>query len=146
MTKPKTKSAPLKAKKEKAPVKHGRPSKYEPHYGSMLIDHMSQGLSFETFAAIIQVDRDTLYEWRKVHPAFSDAFKRGRDLSQLTWERMGLEGITGKIQGFNVAGYIFNMKVRFQQYGVPMADEKAVSESQKALDEALEEIRQSKTK
>lgn len=140
MKKTKKRSAPVKAKPEAVPHKMGRPTKYEPHYGAMLIDHMTQGLSFETFAAIIHVDRDTLYEWRKVHPEFSDAYKRGKDLSQLAWERIGLAGTAGKIPGFNVAGYIFNMKVRFQQYGVPMADDKGISEAQKALDEALDRI------
>ena len=56
----------------------GAPSKYNPSYCQELIDHMSTGYSFESFAGKIGVDRDTIYEWRKVHPAFSDAFRCGQ--------------------------------------------------------------------
>ena len=35
------------ADKERNPV--GRPTKYKPEYCEMLIEHMSEGLSFESF-------------------------------------------------------------------------------------------------
>jgi len=55
----------------------GRPTKYSEDYCEQLIDHMSQGLSFDTFAGRIGVNPDSLYEWVKRHPAFSEAKKIG---------------------------------------------------------------------
>lgn len=92
----------------------GRPSLYKPEYCKALIDHLASGLSFESFAATIDVNRDTLYEWEKVHPAFSDARKIGTEKSLIFWEKMGLTGALGKIKGFQPAVYIFTMKNRFR--------------------------------
>jgi hypothetical protein len=94
-------------------VAAGRPTKYKPEYCQQLIEHMSQGLSFETFAAVIDVNDDTLYEWAKVHPEFSDAKKRAFGKCKILWEKMGIAGATGKIRNFNAAAWIFNMKNRF---------------------------------
>jgi len=75
----------------------------------MLIDHMKTVHSFESFAAVISVDRDTLYEWAKVHKAFSDAKKIGRMQCQKGLENIGKGLMTGKIKG-NVAAWCFFMK------------------------------------
>lgn len=91
----------------------GRPSKYDEKYCEMLVDHMAEGYSFESFAAVIDVNRDTLYEWAKVHPVFSDAKKRGFDQSLFVWEKFGIAGLWGsKDSSFNAAVWIFNMKNR----------------------------------
>lgn len=92
----------------------GRPSKYRKEYCELLVSHMEGGLSFESFAAEVGVIPDTLYEWVKKHPEFSDAKKRGWALSQLFWEKIGIAGATGRIRGFNAASWIFNMKNRFK--------------------------------
>jgi hypothetical protein len=60
--------------------KTGRPTKYKSKFCSMLIEHMRQGLSFDTFAGRIEVNPDSLYEWVKRHPAFSEAKKVGTGL------------------------------------------------------------------
>ena len=70
---------------------------------------MSQGFSFESFAATIKVHRDTLYEWCKTHSQFSDAKKIGKDASLFWWEQLGRGLATGKLKG-NVASWIFSMK------------------------------------
>ena len=90
----------------------GRPSKYKPEYCTAILVHMRQGLSKESFAALVDVDRDTIKEWAKVHPEFSAAVKRGEALSLLFWEREGIAGMwEGKI--FNAAVWFINMKNRF---------------------------------
>jgi hypothetical protein len=109
-----------KEKRKKHPG--GRPSKYDPKYCRMVIDHMEHGLSFESFAGTIEVSRDTLYEWTKVHEEFSDAFKIGQMKCRLFWERLGINGVAGKIPGFQVAGHIYNMKVRFGLLEVPQGE------------------------
>jgi hypothetical protein len=56
----------------------GRPSKYKPEFCQLLIDHMADGFTFESFAGVAEVDRDTIYEWVDAHSDFSDAKKVGR--------------------------------------------------------------------
>lgn len=120
--------------------KTGRPSKYKKEYCTLLYNHMKAGLSFESFAGTIGVDRDTLYEWRKTRREFSDAFKKGREASLLFWERLGIHGAAGKIKNFNVAAYIYNMKVRFQLYGQPTDPDAKAHPLEGALGRALEQL------
>lgn len=117
--------------------KTGRPSDYDPSYCEKLVEHMSTGLSFESFAGVINSCRATLYEWEKKHPAFSDAKKRGSDASLLYWEKLARNGAEGKLKApsaeirtiepggvekvvtkyraatFSAAACIFSMKNRF---------------------------------
>ena len=87
----------------------GRPTKYKPEYCEQLIEHMAHGASFESFGAIIRVCRDTLYEWCKVYPEFSDAKGVGKSCSLNWWEKTG-RGITlGKIKGGNSQVWRYNM-------------------------------------
>lgn len=90
----------------------GRPSKYKPEYCEMLIEHMKTGLSFETFATVVGAGRETIYEWARVHPEFSDAKTKGFEENLAFWEKAGISGMLGHIQGFNAAVFIFNMKNR----------------------------------
>jgi hypothetical protein len=68
----------------------GRPTLYRPEYCQMLIDHQAKGLSFESFAAIVDVDRDTVYNWCEIHPDFSDAKLRAGEKCRLFWETLGI--------------------------------------------------------
>lgn len=93
----------------------GRPSDYKPEYCTQLISHMSQGLSFETFAAVIGTSRATIYNWADNIPEFLDAKKTAMDLCQLFWEKKGLDGLySTKECHFNSSVWIFNMKARFR--------------------------------
>ena len=56
----------------------GRPSKYDPKYCEEVIKVMGEGLSLTAFAGRIGVDRDTINEWRSVHPEFSVACRKGQ--------------------------------------------------------------------
>lgn len=90
----------------------GRPTKYKPEYCEQLIQHMSEGLMFESFAAVIDVNKDTLYEWCKRHPAFSEAKKTAISKNLLFYDKMSIAAMAGKIKNFNATTYIFNMKNR----------------------------------
>lgn len=98
---------------------HGRPSKYKSEYDQMLIEHMATGLSYESFAGLVGVCTDTLYEWEKAHPSFSEAKRDGFAKNRLFWERLGVQYITHVDSKFesspklNSTVYIFNMKNRF---------------------------------
>lgn len=55
----------------------GRPTKYDPGFGEVVIERMSQGFSKTAVAGFLQIARSTLYEWEEQHPEFSDALKIG---------------------------------------------------------------------
>lgn len=76
-------------------------------------DHISQGYSMKSYP---RADEDTIYSYSKKFPedcpiAELDEAKRK---SCLFWEKIGLAGATGKVDGFNAASWIFNMKNRFK--------------------------------
>lgn len=88
----------------------GRPTKYKPEYCQLLIDHMSQGFSFRSFGAIPGVCEDTLHEWCKVYPDFSESKKIGQLKQAHALESIGIKAMEGKIPGFNATAWIFFMK------------------------------------
>lgn len=95
----------------------GRPTKYKEEYCDMLIEHMKQGYSFESFASRVGVHVDSLYEWCKMFPEFSESKKKGFASSQTFWEDAAIKGlwnITEHGQTLNTSLWIFNMKNRFK--------------------------------
>lgn len=101
----------------------GAPTKYKPEYCAMLVEHMKQGLSFDSFASKVGVCFDTLYEWVKVHPSFSEAKKIGKGFELQFWEtvlRNGAVGINMEIPNqkikagtANASLIIFSLKNKF---------------------------------
>lgn len=49
--------------------------------------------TFERFAVNIGVNKDTLYEWEKVHPEFSDSMEECRQIQQDFLVQNGLKGL-----------------------------------------------------
>ena len=111
--------------KRKAPedkLKTGRPSDFDPGYCAMLIEHMREGLSFESFGGVIGKCKQTLYNWEKEFPEFLDARKQGDVLGLLYWEKVGRDGLhnetikdgdgTTVTRSINPTIWIFNMKNR----------------------------------
>lgn len=94
-------------------AKIGRPTIYDPAYCEQLIEHMAEGLSFESFAGAIGVSKQTLYDWLEANPAFLDAKKEGFEQSRLTWEKIGNN--LAKTGTGNAVAFIFNMKNRFRE-------------------------------
>ena len=108
--------------------KRGQPTLYAPEYCEQLIEHMKAGRSFESFGAIVNCCKDTLYEWCKVHQDFSDAKRLGTQHSRLFWENLGIDHVLNKSESskhpdgtlnskatsLNSAVWIFNMKNRFK--------------------------------
>jgi len=87
-----------------------RPTKYLPEYCDQLIEHMEGGLSFESFAGVLKVNKDSLYEWKKVYPEFSEAHGIGISANLLFWERGGRQiSIKG---GGNSNAWKYNMANR----------------------------------
>lgn len=48
---------------------------------------------FEQFAHEIGVHVDTLHEWKKVHPEFSEAYKKAKKMQEHNWKVCSLKGL-----------------------------------------------------
>ena len=102
----------------------GRPSDYDESYCDLLINHMEQGYSYESFGGIVRVSKQTLYNWEKAHPEFLDAKNVGVSLSLFYWEKVGKDGLYNECiksdegsvvnRSINATIWIFNMKNRFK--------------------------------
>jgi len=89
----------------------GRPTSYKPEYCQAIIDFFSIPIKtgdvvndiplFQDFAHEIGVSRETLHEWKRRHPNFSDAYKKARELQESWWIRGSMKGL------FNPAFTIF---------------------------------------
>jgi hypothetical protein len=91
-----------------------RPTDYKEEYCQMLIDHMAEGYSFKSFGGIISVVEDTLHEWVKVHPKFSESKNIGTLKSMVFWEQVGRKGMMNDIPFFNDRIWRLNMINRFR--------------------------------
>lgn len=98
--------------------------KYKPEYCEMLVNHLKQGLSVQTFGGTIGVVRSTIYEWINTIPEFKEAHELGLQLAQEWFEKR----LMAKVSGANTPGInskmidttalIFALKTRFHEtYG-----------------------------
>lgn len=90
----------------------GRPTKYKPEMCQEVVKFMAQGYSKEATAAFLDISVDTFFRWQKENEEFSEAIKEGSAKSLLFWEKLGIAGALGKVDGFNASSWIFNMKNR----------------------------------
>lgn len=94
------------SEEQKRPV--GRPTKYDPKYCDMIVEHMSEGASATSFAAEIDVSRSTITEWADTYPEFSAAVTRAKAKCAAWWERVGrTNAVTGN---GNATLVIFGLK------------------------------------
>lgn len=125
-----------------------RPSDYLPEYCQMLLEHMSEGFSYETFAAKIDTCRQTLYNWEKEYPEFLDTKRIAIEKCQLWWEKRGMDLYSSK-EGPNLQAslWMFQMKARFRWKDQdPKGDEQdknrplTLEDKRKLLDRAEKEL------
>ena len=99
----------------------GRPTTYKQEYCQLLIKHMEQGLSFESFAGTISTTKKTLYNWADANPDFLHAKEIGTEKCRVFWEELGRDYIVNRsVSGaestsLNTGVYVFNMKNRFPE-------------------------------
>lgn len=60
-------------------MKEGRPTKYDPTKNEWVEKFCKLSATDADLAGFLGVSEDTIYEWKKVHPEFSEAIKRGKE-------------------------------------------------------------------
>lgn len=76
-TRKKTDSKSVKAN----PV--GRPSSYKPEFAELAYGFCLLGATDQFLADRFDVNKDTINEWKRVHPEFSDSIAKGRDIADV---------------------------------------------------------------
>lgn len=89
----------------------GQPTKYKPEYCERVVEYMKEGASMHEVALDLDVHIDTIYEWIKVHPKFSEAIKKGKAFSEGWWKKKGRDSLNDNT--FSPALWYMNMKNRF---------------------------------
>jgi len=87
--------------------------KYKKEYCQMLIKHMTEGHSFESFGHVAKVHRKTMYTWAKRHKEFANAKDIAFSAALYWWEKEGIRGMQMGPKEFNAVVWIFSMKNRF---------------------------------
>ena len=95
----------------------GRPTDYRPEYCPLVVEFGARGESLVQFAAHVGVDRSTVQEWRKVHPAFSVACSRALTAAQSWWEKKCQDSADNR--NFNSRLAEFVMAARFRDDYAP---------------------------
>lgn len=92
----------------------GRPTKYRTELCNKALRLMEKGYSKTFVAANLGINRDTLYEWCKEYPEFSDTIKKGEVLSEAFWEKTLRDAALGINKNCKESLLIFTMKARFK--------------------------------
>lgn len=111
-------------------------SLYKEEYCQMLIDHMSKGYSFESFAGTVSCTGRTLDNWVLRHPEFKEAKGIGLKKGLAFLEKLLFEAIKDK--NMNYGPVIFALKTRFyKMYGDKSKLD--IQVQQKSIEQLLEE-------
>lgn len=73
----------------------GRPSKYKPEFDIQAERLSMLGLTDKQLSEFFEVNEDSIHEWKKVHPSFSESLKRGKEHSDAIVVRRLFERATG---------------------------------------------------
>lgn len=93
-------ATPKKKREDWGPV--GGPPKFKKKYCKLLIEHLSKGLSYESFAGRVEITRATLYNWEKQFPEFLDAKLKGLEIGFLNWDCLAVDVAHGsEVSSFN---------------------------------------------
>lgn len=91
--------------------KGGRPSKFKPEFHDLVIEYAKAGKSITQIACLLDVTRESLYEWERENPEFSYTLTRARQFAQAWWEDKGQDGI--EKPGFNASLWSKQVSCRF---------------------------------
>lgn len=98
-------------------VKKTRQTKWRPELNEAVISMGERGLALAQMAAELNVSRKTLFNWTKNSECkgFKEAMEIARTKCEAYWVNVGMDGIRGKIKGFNQVAWIYSMKCRFKE-------------------------------
>jgi hypothetical protein len=88
----------------------GAPTKYKPEHCDKVIALGMEGYNKTEMAVALDIHKDTLYEWIKVHPEFSDAIKRAEQAAEHWYQRTFRSMAVGGIDKGNATALIFAAK------------------------------------
>ena len=98
-------------------AKKGRPSVYDESKNESVIKLMSKGASIVEVADLLDIRRETIYDWcneesPRFNKTFSNTIKKGLEKSQVWWEKQGRTNLDNT--KFNWTGWFMNVKNRFR--------------------------------
>lgn len=92
----------------------GRPTKYEPEWMlEKVLELGMNGASRAKIAFVLGIHYDTLVEWEKRYPDFSDALKMAKLGAQVWFEEIMQAAVLGQVEKVPAALLIFALKSRF---------------------------------
>lgn len=102
------------------PISRTKTALYKDEYDQLLITHMAQGYSFESFGADVGCGRRTLFDWVEKYPSFKAAqregFEKGKKLFEgiLMAKVRGLDAKGMDLKKSDTACLIFALKTRYR--------------------------------
>lgn len=72
-------------------------SRYKQEYAEMLVQHMKEGNSFESFGAMVRCSQDTLTNWTQKYVDFREAKSIGKSFEHMYWENLLKRGAIGDL-------------------------------------------------
>ncbi len=98
----------------------GRPTKYHPIFCLDVIDHMSKGGTVTSFPGYlyrkhrVKIHLDTIYQWQKVFPEFSEALDIGKSCALDFFEQVSIKAMRGRLKlgkkdGYKIAHFHFKV-------------------------------------
>ena len=94
--------------------KRGRPSKYNPEYCDLIVAWGRQGLSITQMADKLGIGRQSMYDWKAKHAAFSYAYVLAREGAEAHYARVGRANMFSG-SAFDQKAWIFLMAQRFPE-------------------------------
>lgn len=95
----------------------GRPPKYRKEFHPEEYLRLSKsGKTLAQIAAVFDISRETVYAWAEKHKEFSDAFKKGKQLSEVWYMDLLQGAIIGKLPPgvkFNLGAFCWATKNMF---------------------------------
>jgi hypothetical protein len=92
----------------------GRPTKYPKDACERVLQYGREGMCMAEMASEFEVTRETLYEWARVHPEFSDTLSRAQEASEGYWAKQIRDGLKKTPSEFQGAANLKYMAQRFK--------------------------------
>lgn len=97
------------------PAKTGPEPKYKAEMCQEILQVASEGGHISAMRAKLgAISKDTWYRWQDTYPEFKSAVEASKLASQVYYEKLGLMGCTGQIDGWSATTYALIMNNKFK--------------------------------